>query len=69
MTNICDYFKCSNLIREEDTTFTSPTKRYCKEHGKEIDSIIDEDDAGKLLGWWVKSMGGAKIAAEKFYNG
>lgn len=63
---ICDYYDCSKLVREEDMEFTPPTKRYCQKHGAELDSVFDEDDMGKVLGWWVKSMGGAKEATKGF---
>ena len=67
MSNICDYHKCKQPICEEDKSYKDPhTKRYCEKHSAEITTLIEGENIGGMLGWWVRAGGGAEKMAGSF---
>ena len=63
----CDYYQCTKETRIEDDYIEHGLK-FCADHGKTLDDIItrmidDESVIPELLGFWVKSYGGAERMA------
>ena len=45
---------------------TRPSEqKYCEEHGREIDDLLESGDAGKIMQWWVKSYRNPAQATEE----
>ena len=65
---MCDYFGCYKPICEEDEEFTPPTLRFCTAHSEESQKLIQSEDIGGLLQFWVKAGGGAERMAQSIVN-
>jgi hypothetical protein len=59
MKNICDFYNCEKPICEIDLKLHPPTLRFCQQHSDEMNKYIQNHEIGKMLGFWVKSRGGA----------
>lgn len=62
---LCNYAGCKEPVREEDRTLGRASKKYCEEHGREIDDLLESGDAGKIMQWWVKSYRNPAQATEE----
>ena len=63
---MCDYFLCEDEICEEDKKIEQGMK-FCQKHHDELHSYLTAEpfNPAKVLGFWVKSNGGAKKLTKK----
>ena len=64
----CDYYGCPAPVRVQDINFKPPSFRLCVKHGAELDALVVEVNAKKILGFWVKAQGGPKRAARRLMD-
>jgi len=64
MKKICDFDGCESEVCKEDLEYVPPTKQFCEEHSSTFNELIESGNIAGLLSLWVKSLGGAKKAAE-----
>lgn len=62
----CDYLGCNEPVCEESRKLIKPgSQKHCQKHYDEFGSLIDKKDVRGMLAFWVRSLGGAKMAANK----
>lgn len=64
--NKCDYFECAESLRIEDVDIDG--RKYCEQHGAELDAILFDAPVSELLNWWVMSHGGAERLGNKILH-
>lgn len=52
----CDYEGCDKPIRDEDKDLRAGAKKYCREHGEEIDNILRDGSPAEIMRWWIRSI-------------
>ncbi len=62
---MCDYFECKEEVCEDDKKIEQGMK-FCQKHHDELESyfVAEPFNLAKVLGFWIKSHGGAKRMAE-----
>lgn len=62
----CDYYGCNEPVCDDSLKLIKPgSQKHCQKHYDEFDCLIKKKDAKGMLQFWVRSLGGAKMAAKK----
>lgn len=62
----CECYGCDEPICEEAKKLKKPgSQKHCQKHYDEFERLIKKKDVKGTLQFWVRSLGGAKMAANK----